>query len=198
MERERTPKTWGDALRCFSDPDECVRMIAGARWPGGVRCPRCGGRRVRYITTRRLWECATRHKKRQFSVRSGTVFEDSAVRLDKWLAVIWMLANARRRISSRQIQRAVGVTQKTAWRMLRRASFAAGPQGLVAWSIVPARVGAARFAEAPGSSGGTSPGLLRDLAYDTDVGAGTTNILHERRNLNAESAGPSRGGGISL
>ncbi|MBI4516043.1 MAG: transposase [Deltaproteobacteria bacterium] len=114
------PQDLARALRYFADPQACARMVAKVRWPGGVTCPQCGGKRVRFIATRCLWECATKHEKRQFSVRVGTIFEDSAVGLNKWLAVIWMLANGRTRISSRQVQRVLGVSQKTAWFMLRR------------------------------------------------------------------------------
>ncbi len=114
------PQDLPGALRYFGDPRVCVRVIASARWPEGITCPHCGGTRVRVIATRCLWECGTKHPGRQFSVRVGTVFEDSALGLDKWLAVIWLLANGKKRVSSRQIQRVLGVTQKTGWLMLRR------------------------------------------------------------------------------
>jgi transposase-like protein len=118
------PRDLVHARRYFGDSRASVRLVANVRWPKGVTCPRCGSTRVRFISTRCLWECAANHEKKQFSVRVGTIFEGSAVGLDKWLAAIWMLANGRTRVSSRQLQRIVGVTQKSAWFMLRRLSLA--------------------------------------------------------------------------
>ncbi len=95
------------------------------RWPDGVvKCPTCGSDKVTFMASRRIWQCKTRHPKRQFSVKVGTIFEDSPIGLDKWLAVIWMLANDRNGISSYEVGRAVGVTQKTAWFMLDRIRLA--------------------------------------------------------------------------
>ena len=119
------PQTLLGAVRYFSDPDACQDFMVNLRWPDGtVRCPTCDRDDVRYIATRRLWECKDRHAKRQFSVKVGTIFEDSPIALDKWLATIWMIANAKNGVSSYEIHRSIGVTQKTAWFMLHRIRLA--------------------------------------------------------------------------
>ncbi len=115
------PKTLLEAIRYFSDADVCQEFMVNMRWPDGVvRCPTCGRDDPRHIATRRLWECKDKHPKRQFSVKVGTIFEDSPIALDKWLAAIWMIANAKNGVSSYELARAIGVTQKTAWFMLQR------------------------------------------------------------------------------
>src|SRR5258708_31852610 len=98
--------------------------MVSMRWPGGVVCPTCGGTEVTFMASRRLWQCKAKHPKRQFSGKVGTIFEDSAVALDKWLAVIWLVANAKNGISSYEVSRATGVTQKTSWFMLSRIRLA--------------------------------------------------------------------------
>ena len=99
--------------------------MVSLRWPDGVvKCPTCGSDKVTFMALRRIWQCKATHPKRQFSVKVGTIFEDSPVGLEKWLAVIWMLANDRNGISSYEVARAVGVTQKTAWFMLDRIRLA--------------------------------------------------------------------------
>jgi transposase-like protein len=119
------PTTLIEAIRYFSDPDICQTFMASLRWPNGViSCPTCGREDVRYIATRRLWECKDKHPKRQFSVKVGTIFEDSPIGLDKWLAAIWMIANDKNGVSSYEMSRALGVTQKTAWFMLHRIRLA--------------------------------------------------------------------------
>jgi transposase-like protein len=119
------PQTLIEAIRYFTDGDVCQSFMVQLRWPDGVvTCPNCGRTDVRYIATRRLWECKDRHAKRQFSVKVGTIFEDSPIGLGKWLAAIWMIANAKNGISSYEMHRALGVTQKTAWFMLHRIRLA--------------------------------------------------------------------------
>ena len=119
------PKTLLEAIRYFSDPDVCQDFMVSLRWPSGrVTCPTCGRDDVRYIATRRLWECKDKHPKRQFSVKVGTLFEDSPIPVDKWLTAIWMIANAKNGVSSYEIHRSIGVTQKTAWFMLHRIRLA--------------------------------------------------------------------------
>src|SRR5439155_11211175 len=95
-------------------------LMVQARWPKGVICPTCGERRVRYIPARRLWECREKHPRRQFSVKVGTIFEDSPLGLDQWFAAMWMLTNAKNGVSSYEVHRALGITQKSAWFMLHR------------------------------------------------------------------------------
>src|SRR5947207_1173312 len=108
-----------EAIRYFSDPMVCLNAVAGAKWRGGeAQCPRCGSKRSSFIQSRRLWTCLECRK--QYSVKVGTIFEDSAVGLDKWLVAMWMLANCKNGVSSYEIARAVKVTQRTAWFMLHR------------------------------------------------------------------------------
>jgi transposase-like protein len=116
------PRTLIAAVQYFSDLDVATEFVAELRWPGGPVCPKCGGKNHYYIRTRRLWKCKACEK--QFSVKMGTIFEDSPIGLDKWLAVIWMLANSQEVVSSYQIHHAIGVTQKTAWSMMYRIRLA--------------------------------------------------------------------------
>jgi transposase-like protein len=120
-----TPQTLIEAIRYFADPDVSLEFVKRLRWPDGkVACPNCGRDDVRFIPTRRIWECRAKHPKRQFSVKVGTIFEDSPIPLDKWLATIWMIASAKNGVSSYEISRAIGVTQKSAWFMLHRIRLA--------------------------------------------------------------------------
>lgn len=119
------PQTLIEAIRHFSDPDVCLDFVARLRWPdGNATCPTCGSQDVRFISTRSLWECKSKHAKRQFSVKVGTIFEASPIGLDKWLSAIWMISSARNGVSSYEMHRALGVTQKTAWFMLHRIRLA--------------------------------------------------------------------------
>jgi transposase-like protein len=119
---DKLPSTLVDAIRHFSDPETCVQFVAALRWPNGPECPECRGRELSYLSTRRIWKCKA--CKRQFSVKIGTIFEDSPIGLDKWLASIWMIANAKNGISSHELGRAVGLTQKSAWFVLHRIRLA--------------------------------------------------------------------------
>jgi transposase-like protein len=114
------PETLIEAVRYFSDPELAFKFMVQLRWPDGVKCPRCDSADIRCISTRKTWECKHCTEKKQFSVRVGTIFEDSPLPLDKWLVTIWMIANAKNGISSYEVHRAIGVTQKTAWFMLHR------------------------------------------------------------------------------
>lgn len=118
------PKTLVEAVRHFADKQVAFDFMVQLRWPDGVKCPRCQCADVRFVATRKIWECKCCKKKKQFSVRVGTIFEDSALPLDKWLAAIWMIANDKNGVSSYEVHRAIGVTQKTAWFMLQRIRFA--------------------------------------------------------------------------
>ncbi len=111
-----------EAVRYFSDLDLATDYVARLRWPNGPVCPRCGGLEHSYVTTRRLWKCKA--CKRQFSVKLGTIFEDSALGLDKWLPAVWLIANSKNGISSHELGRALGTTQKSAWFMLHRIRLA--------------------------------------------------------------------------
>ena len=118
------PRTLQAAIKFFADPDNCIRYLAESRWPEGVVCPTCGRTDAAYVPKRRVWQCKSRHKKCQFSVKVGTIFEDSPIPLDKWLMAMWMVANCKNGISSWEIHRALGVTQKTAWFLMHRIRLA--------------------------------------------------------------------------
>ncbi len=118
----RPPRTLLEAIRYFSDPDRCLAFMVSLRWPDGIRCPRCDSESHTFLTTRRLWKCKGCQK--QFSVKVGTIMEDSPIGLDKWLTAIWLIANAKNGISSYEIHRSIGVTQKTAWFLLHRIRLA--------------------------------------------------------------------------
>lgn len=120
----RSPKTLVDAIRYYAKPDHCLAVMVEVRWPNGVTCPTCGRRDVRFISTRRMWECKSGHPRRQFSAKVGTIFEDSPLGLDKWLVAVWMIANCKNGVSSYELSRALGVTQKTAWFMTHRIRLA--------------------------------------------------------------------------
>src|SRR5271157_4343733 len=114
------PKTLIEAVPYFTNPDNCINYLAARRWPNGAVCPTCGRTDVSFVPSRRLWQCKTRHPKAQFSIKTGTILEDSPLGLEKWLPVMWMVANCKNGVSSWEIHRALGVTQKTAWFMLHR------------------------------------------------------------------------------
>lgn len=117
----KEPQTLIEAIRYFADPDACLALMVGLRWPDGVvRCPTCGSDQVSFHKNRRLWQCKTKHAKQQFSVKVGTIFEDSPIGLDKWLSAMWMIANDKNGISSYETARALGVTQKTGWFLMHR------------------------------------------------------------------------------
>ena len=118
------PLTLTEAIRHFADPDVTLSTMVGLRWPEGVCCPTCGAKDVRFIKTRRMWECKAIHSRRQFTAKVGTIFEDSPLSLDKWFVAIWMIANCKNGVSSYELHRAIGVTQKTAWFMLHRIRLA--------------------------------------------------------------------------
>lgn len=114
------PKTLAEAIQYFTSADNCLNYLVARRWPNGVICPTCGRADVSFIPSRRLWQCKTRHPKSQFSIKTGTILEDSPLGLEKWLPVMWMVANCKNGVSSWEIHRSLGVAQKTAWFMLHR------------------------------------------------------------------------------
>lgn len=118
----KLPSTLQEAIRYFADESLCLQFVAQLRWPEGPTCPRCTSQEVRFLATRRVWECKGCRK--QFSVKVGTIFEDSPIKLDKWLCAIWMIVNAKNGVSSYEIGRSLGVTQKTAWFMMHRIRLA--------------------------------------------------------------------------
>ena len=128
MEDRTNPKTLQEAIQYFSDEQVCVDAVALMRWMDGAKCPDCftpggdKGRNPYYIKTQKRWKC--RDCRRQFSVKVETIFEDSPVPLQKWLPALWMLVNCKNGVSSWELHRALGVTQKTAWFMLHRLRLA--------------------------------------------------------------------------
>ena len=118
------PISLQEAILYFSNPDNCIQYLAVRRWPNGVICPGCGSDSVSYNAARHTWKCSTHHSKREFSIKVGTIFAESAIGLDKWLTAMWMLTNCKNGISSCEIGRALKVTQKTAWFMAHRIRLA--------------------------------------------------------------------------
>jgi transposase-like protein len=113
------PKTLQDAIAYFADADRAFDYAVKMRWLGGeITCPRCGRAKHSFIKTRKLWFCYVCQK--QFTVKVGTVMEDSPIGLDKWMVAFWMLANCKNGVSSYELHRALGVRQQTAWFMLHR------------------------------------------------------------------------------
>jgi transposase-like protein len=120
--RKALPTSLLEAVRYFTDLDVATEFVAKLRWPNGPVCPNCGGVEYSYLTTRRLWKC--KECKRQYSVKVGTIFEDSPLGLDKWLPAVWLVANSKNGISSHELARALGVTQKSSWFMTHRIRLA--------------------------------------------------------------------------
>ena len=119
------PRTLQEAIIYFSDFDNCQSFMLEVRWPDGkVRCPHCGAEKVTYLEKARLWKCYAKHKRAKFSLKVGTIFEDSALPLDKWLAAVWLIVNCKNGISSYEIARHLGITQKSAWHMMHRIRLA--------------------------------------------------------------------------
>lgn len=125
MATGRAPKTLREAIIFFADYDNCRKAVEAIRWPDGVvRCPRCDSDKVTYLANARVWKCYGDHPKAKFSLKVGTIFEDSAIGFEKWLPALWLLTNCKNGISSYELARALGVTQKTAWFMLARLRMA--------------------------------------------------------------------------
>src|ERR1019366_7431970 len=114
------PKTLQDAIVYFSDLANCREYLVARRWPDGVICPKCGNRNVLFLEKYNSWHCREKHDAPQFTLKTGTVMEDSPISLTKWLPAMWLLVNCKNGISSYEIARDLKVTQKTAWFMLHR------------------------------------------------------------------------------
>jgi transposase-like protein len=122
MEQELS--TLQEAITYFSNPVNCREYVVARRWPSGVTCPTCGSDKVRFSEKHNRWQCGAHHAKRQFTVKIGTIFEDSPLGLDKWLCAMWQVVNCKNGVSSYEVHRAIGVTQKTAWFMDHRIRLA--------------------------------------------------------------------------
>lgn len=114
------PTTLQEAIIYFADFNNCKDYLVARRWPNGVTCPRCGGTSVVFQANHKRWQCASHHERRQFTLKTGTIFEDSPLDLDKWLTTMWQVVNCKNGVSSYEISRAIKVTQKSAWFMLHR------------------------------------------------------------------------------
>jgi transposase-like protein len=129
--QKQLPATLMEAIRFFADPQVCVDFFADLKWGAkGPECPRCAGKALSYLTTRLMWKCKNKDCGKQFSVKVGTILEDSPIGLDKWACAMWMLGNCKNGISSYEIARDLGVTQKTAWFMNHRIRFAIHQGGI--------------------------------------------------------------------
>jgi hypothetical protein len=120
MKQSEWPKTLLEAVRYFSNPDNCQDFLVTLRWPEGVTCPTCGSKEHSYLSTRRLWKCKNKHPQQMFSIKKGSIFEDSPLGLDKWLVAMWLIINCKNGVSSYELGRDLNVKQQTAWFMLHR------------------------------------------------------------------------------
>lgn len=163
------PKTLQEAMAYFSDPQRAFDYAVKLRWPDGrIICPRCSSEKNSFVKTRRLWFCYG--CKRQFTVKVKTIFEDSALSLDKWLVAIWMLANCKNGISSYELADTLGITQKSAWFMLQRLREA----------MRESKFGRSKLG---GGEGGT-------VESDETFIGGVTKNMHKDRRLKVEGRGP--------
>jgi transposase-like protein len=124
-------QTLQQAIIHFSSFENCKREMVQLRWPNGVvKCPQCGSDHVAYLEKARVWKCYGKHDRPKFSLKTGTIFEDSPIGLDKWLAALWLVVNCKNGVSSCEVARDLGVTQKTAWFMNHRLRFALNGGGI--------------------------------------------------------------------
>jgi transposase-like protein len=121
--KNQVPDTLLEAIQFFADPDVSLAFMVNLHWPDGVvTCPRCKAAETSFLSTRRIWKCLG--CKKQFSAKVGTIFEDSPIPLEKWLPALWLVVNCKNGISSYEVARDLGVSQKTAWFMTHRIRLA--------------------------------------------------------------------------
>ena len=121
---EQEPTTLQEAIVFFADPANCREYLVAQRWPDGVTCPKCGSKNVLFMDKYNRWKCREGHDSPQFTLKTGTIMEDSPIGLDRWLMVMWQIVNSKNGISSCEVHRAIGITQKSAWFMDHRVRFA--------------------------------------------------------------------------
>src|SRR5216683_6935955 len=119
----KEPKTLQEAILYFSNPANCREYLVARRWPNGVICPRCGSKDVLFLEKYNRWHCRAKHEAPQFTLKTGTIMEDSPIGLDKWLTAMWMIVNCKNGISSCEMARDLGITQKSAWFLDHRIRF---------------------------------------------------------------------------
>ncbi len=125
-----TPETLRQAILWFADFEHCRQFMTELRWPDGkIACPRCGSQKVSWLAKARVWKCYAKHERPTFTLKTGTIFEDSPIPLEKWLCAAWLLISCKNGISSYELHRGLGVTQKTAWFMLHRVRLAMQEKG---------------------------------------------------------------------
>ena len=161
-------KTLQQAIAYFSDPDRAFEYAVRFRWPDGIYCPRCGAQKFSFIKTRKLWYCYA--CKKQFTVKVKTIFEDSALGLDKWMTAIWMLSNCKNGISSYEVASSLGITQKSAWFMLQR----------IRKAMKDKTFGGGKIGGGPGS----------ELEVDETFIGGKVVNMHKDKRIKAEGRGP--------
>src|SRR5438128_4808226 len=124
------PKTLQEAILYFADPVNCREYLVARRWPNGVTCPRCGSTNVLFLEKYNRWHCREKHDAPQFTLKTGTIMEDSPLGLDKWLTAMWQIVNCKNGVSSYEVHRALKITQKTAWFLDHRIRLALRASGL--------------------------------------------------------------------
>ncbi len=170
----KAPKTLQDAIQHFSNFENCQKFMVELRWADGkVKCPACGSEKVTYLANARLWKCYSKHEKPKFSLKVGTIFEDSPISLDKWLTAVWLIVNCKNGISSYEVGRDIGVSQKSAWHMLHRI----------------------RKAMQDELTGGMLNG---EIEVDETFIGGKARNMHRARRIKAGVQGPSKGKTIVL
>jgi transposase-like protein len=122
--------TLQQAITYFSDRKNCREYLVARRWADGVECPRCGSKSVAFLEKYERWQCSARHDNRQFTAKTGTIFEDSPLPLAKWLMAMWQVVNCKNGVSSYEVHRVIGVTRKTAWFMDHRIRHALSMGGI--------------------------------------------------------------------
>src|ERR1035437_6515553 len=123
MESVYEPTTLQEAIIYFASPVNCRDYLVAQRWPDGVTCPKCGSKNVVFLEAYNRWKCREGHDSPQFTLKTGTIMEDSPIGLDKWLMVMWQVVNSKNGISSCEVAKAIGITQKSAWFLDHRIRF---------------------------------------------------------------------------
>jgi transposase-like protein len=157
--------TVADAVRHFADPQAALLFVASLRWPDGVRCPRCASVAPTFLASRPIWKCRAAGCRKQFSVRIGTIFEDSALGLHQWLACLWAIANNKDGIGSHRVAHALGITQKSAWFMRHRVRLAMQTHTFSTHEDSRARASAHASAVATSGTGEPQASLERLTAF---------------------------------